>query len=86
MDCHEITPDAATRVAPTPPTGTYCGLAITLLLHGLGADPTSRAALSAALRRLPWTERCASCAFLYRRADTGVAESVCVTGNRWSGD
>ncbi len=69
MDCHEITPDAATRVAPTPPTGACCGLAITLLLHGLAAHPASRVAMSAALRRLPLTERCVSCALLLWNED-----------------
>lgn len=69
MDCHEITPDVATRAVPSPPDGACCGLAITLLLHGLGAHPASRAALSTALRQIPLTERCASCALLRRHAD-----------------
>ena len=65
MDCHEIKPGAATATQaglPGPPDGACCGLAVTLLLHGLGGHPASRAALSAALRQTPLTERCASCA------------------------
>jgi hypothetical protein len=65
MDCHEITPDVATRAAPIPPDGACCGLVITMLLHGFGAHPASRAVLSAARRRLPLTEPCASCALLH---------------------
>jgi len=65
MDCDEITPEAATGTPaglPGPAEGACCGLAVTLLLHGLGGHPASRAALSAALRQTPLTERCASCA------------------------
>lgn len=65
MDFDEITPEAATGTPaglPDSPRGACCGLAVTLLLHGLGGHPASRAALSAALRQTPLTERCASCA------------------------
>jgi len=67
MDCREITPEAATGTPaglPGPAEGACCGLAVTLLLHGLGGHPASRAALSAALERIPSTERCAACARL----------------------
>lgn len=67
MDCHEITPEAAAGTPtglPGSPGGACCGLAVTLLLHGLGGHPASRAALSAALQRIPSTNRCAVCARL----------------------
>ena len=64
MECHEITPEAATGTQaglPGHSEGACCGLAVTLLLHGVGGHPASRAALSAALRQTPWTERCVRC-------------------------
>jgi len=67
MDCHEITPEADTGTPaglPGPAEGACCGLAVTLLLHGLGAYPASSPALSKALRGLTLTQRCASCALL----------------------
>jgi len=64
MDCHEITPAAAHRVEPSASGNACCGLALTLLLHGLGAHPAAHAALRAALRQRPESECCASCALL----------------------
>lgn len=73
MDCHEITPEAAGRTAPSPPSAICCGLAITLLLHGLGTHPATWAVLSAALRRMPASECCPSC-LLLRGHDIVVRE------------
>lgn len=62
MDRQPSEQTVSLRAAPLGPRGEpCCGLAVALLLHGLGAHPASHAALRAALRGIAGSERCAEC-------------------------
>ena len=62
MDRQQSEQPSPPRAAQLRPRGEpCCGLAVALLLHGLGAHPASHAALRAALRGIAGSERCAEC-------------------------
>lgn len=62
MDRQQSEQAASPRPAQLRPRGeSCCGLAVALLLHGLGAHPASQVALRGALRAISGSERCVEC-------------------------
>jgi hypothetical protein len=83
MDLRPLYPRATAPAVLALPRVACGGLARTLLLHGVGAHPASRAALRRALRSTSQAEACQCCPAAPRShgcAASPVARSAACTG------